>query len=67
MPQILFDKVRGVWYSPDLSDGIIEKLVHDGSDWPVSGDKVARQRAAGESGGLIAIIDWASMEDEHDD
>lgn len=61
MPRILWDPARQVWYSPDLSDGNIANLIMDGSDWPVSGDKIARASA---TAGLIGIVDWASMEDD---
>lgn len=60
-----FDPVRGIWFHPDLSDGSLKRLLRAGGEWPVSGDRVARAKV--KPGGLIAIIDWESMEDEDDD
>jgi hypothetical protein len=60
-----FDPVRGIWFHPDLSDGNLKRLLRAGGEWPVSGDRVARAKE--KPGGLIAIIDWESMEDEDDD
>lgn len=61
---MMFDPVRGRWYMPDLSDGNLRRLLRAGGEWPISGDKVARTRE--KPGGLIAIIDWESMEDGND-
>ena len=64
MPKILWDPARQVWYSPDLSKGIVRELVEDGGDWPVSGDAIAHVRADSQRRGLIAIIDWEALENE---
>lgn len=58
MSTLCFDAARGLWYSPDLSQGNVAMLTEDGSDWPISGDKIATR----EGSSLIQIVDWETME-----
>jgi hypothetical protein len=62
-----FDPVRGVWFHPDLSDGNLKRLLRAGGEWPISGDDITRTKHKIGAMGLLGIVDWASMEDEHDD
>lgn len=60
MSRLCFNAARGLWYTPDLSHGNVAMLVEDGSDWPISGDKIATRKG----NSLIRIVDWESMENE---
>jgi hypothetical protein len=60
-----FDVARGRWYMPDMSKGMVAMLIEDGSEWPISGDGIARAVAAGDvRPSLLKVVDWDSLEDE---
>jgi hypothetical protein len=61
---VAFDVARGCWYSPDLSKGMVAMLIEDGSEWPISGDGIAKARDdAHLKASLLKIVDWDSLED----